>query len=252
MSYTLMPNPAIQFFGANGLPLSGGKLYTYQPGTVTPKSTFTDSTGSVANTNPVILDSAGRAKVWLDGSYNMKLFDTSDILQWSVDNVVSGDQVQFATLQNNIDNLSSSISSKAPLSSPALIGVPTAPTPNSVTDSTQIATTAFVHNVINESITSISYVGMISFFAMPSAPTGWLPCDGGEYSRTTYANLFALIGTTFGNGNGTSTFNVPDIRNKYLVGYDAGGGKTFGATEKLSLTGATGPDDVILYACIKA
>lgn len=244
-----MPNPAIQFFGTNGLPLSGGKLYTYQPGTITPKNTYTDSTGLVANTNPVILDSAGRAKVWLDGSYNIRLFDASDILQWSVDNVVSGDQVQFATLQNNIDTLESQLSAKASLSSPALIGVPTAPTANSVTDSTQIATTAFVHNVIDEGITSISYVGMVAFFAMPSAPTGWLTCNGGAYSRTNYANLFALIGTTFGNGDGVNTFNVPDLRNKYVTGWDAV--KTFGSDETLNLTGSTGIENVILNPCIK-
>lgn len=249
-TYTLMPVPVMQFLDLNGDPLAGGLLYTYQPGTVVPKASYTDSTGSVPNTNPVILDAAGRAPVWLDGSYRMRLTDADGNAQWDADNVVAGDQVQFATLQNNIDNLATSITAKAPLSSPALIGVPTAPTPNSVTSTTQIATTAFVHNVIDEGITSITYVGMVAFFAMPAAPSGWLPCDGGAYSRTSYANLFALIGTTFGNGDGTSTFNVPDIQNRYVTGWDAV--KTFGTTEQLSTTGSDGPTNIILYACIKA
>lgn len=250
MALTLMPVPQQQFFGPNGTPLSGGLLYTYQPGTLTPKNTYIDSVGSALNTNPIILDSAGRCQVWLDGAYNIRLYSADNILQWSVDNVVSGDQVQFATLQNNIDNLATTIDAKAPVSSPTFVGVPAAPTANSITSSTQIATTAFVHNVIDEGITSITYVGMVAFFAMPSAPAGWLPCDGGAYNRTTYANLFSLIGTTFGNGDGVNTFNVPDLRNKYVTGWDTV--KTFGSDETLSLTGATGPENIILNPCIKA
>lgn len=250
MALTLMPLPTHQFFDSAGEPLAGGMLYTYQPSTLTPKNTYVDSTGSAFNTNPIILDSAGRCKVWLDGAYNIRLYSAGGILQWSVDNVVSGDQVQFATLQNNIDTISSQLDAKAPLSSPNLFGVPTAPTANAVTSSTQIATTAFVHNVIDQGLTGITYVGMVAWFAMPSAPTGWLTCDGGAYNRTTYANLFALIGTTFGNGDGVNTFNVPDLRNKYITGWDAV--KTFGSDETLSLTGATGPENIILNPCIKA
>ncbi len=49
-------------------------------------------------------------------------------------------------------------------------------------------------------------------------PTGWLACNGQEVSRETYALLFATIGTTYGTGNGTTTFNVPDIRDRFLYG----------------------------------
>lgn len=51
-----------------------------------------------------------------------------------------------------------------------------------------------------------------------SPPTGWLLCDGTAVSRTTYANLFAVIGTTFGIGNGTTTFNLPDLRDRFVKG----------------------------------
>jgi microcystin-dependent protein len=54
--------------------------------------------------------------------------------------------------------------------------------------------------------------GTVNHWTTASAPTGWLMCDGGEYSRTTYADLFALISDTYGVGNGTTTFNVPDLR----------------------------------------
>lgn len=63
-------------------------------------------------------------------------------------------------------------------------------------------------------------VGLITPWAGASTPadTNWLLCDGSAISRTTYAALFALIGTTFGAGNGSSTFNVPDLRGRVPLG----------------------------------
>jgi len=61
-----------------------------------------------------------------------------------------------------------------------------------------------------------------------SAPTGFLLCQGQAVSRTTYAVLFAAIGTTYGNGDGTTTFNLPDFRGSTLVGTDAGAGRLDG------------------------
>lgn len=90
---SLMPIPKIQFFGNNGLPLSGGMLYTAAPGTYAgpgqtqPQATYTDSSGSVANANPVVLDSQGRANVWLSGFYKMALYDSQGNLIWTEDNV---------------------------------------------------------------------------------------------------------------------------------------------------------------------
>jgi len=57
-----------------------------------------------------------------------------------------------------------------------------------------------------------------------SSPTGWLECDGAAVSRTTYADLFTAIGTTYGAGDGSSTFNLPDIRGRTAVGKDNMGG----------------------------
>lgn len=61
---------------------------------------------------------------------------------------------------------------------------------------------------------------MIHFGA--SAPTGWLFCDGSAVSRTTYAALFTAIGTTYGVGNGTTTFNLPDLRGRIPMGAGTG------------------------------
>ena len=57
-----------------------------------------------------------------------------------------------------------------------------------------------------------------------SAPSGWLLCDGTAVSRSTYANLFNLVGTTFGAGNGTTTFNLPDLRGRSIIGVGTGSG----------------------------
>lgn len=74
---------------SSGAPLAGGKLYTYNAGTLTPKATYTTQAMNVSNANPVILDSAGRASVWLGASsYRMILTDANDVTQWDVDNII--------------------------------------------------------------------------------------------------------------------------------------------------------------------
>lgn len=66
--------------------------------------------------------------------------------------------------------------------------------------------------------------GAVAPFATASAPNGWLKCNGAAVSRTTYAALFAAIGTAFGAGNGTTTFNLPDLRGEFVRGWDDGRG----------------------------
>lgn len=61
--------------------------------------------------------------------------------------------------------------------------------------------------------------GVIMQYAGSSAPTGYLICNGSAVSRTTYSNLFAVIGTTYGAGDGSTTFNLPDLRGRFPVGY---------------------------------
>lgn len=78
----------------------------------------------------------------------------------------------------------------------------------------------------------ITPAGSLTMFAGSSAPSGWLLCNGAEHSRTTYADLFAVVGTTYGVGNGSTTFNVPDLRNRAPVGSGSSYtlGQEFGAT----------------------
>lgn len=120
---------------------------------------------------------------------------------------------------------------KANLASPALTGNPTAPTQAASDSSTRLATTEYVQAGLNSTLAP----GAVSHFARSTAPTGWLPANGAAVSRTTYAALFAAIGTTFGAGNGSTTFNVPDLRGEFIRGWDDGrgvdGGRAFGSVQ---------------------
>jgi len=96
MSLTVLcPMPRFAEFLPSGAPAAGGLLYTAQPTTTAgpgqsfPKSTYTDATGQIANSNPVILDAAGRASVWLNGSYSVALYDADGLLIYTID-MVSG------------------------------------------------------------------------------------------------------------------------------------------------------------------
>jgi hypothetical protein len=89
---TAAPPPDVkwQALDADGDPYSGGKLYTYETGTSTPKTTWTSSTKGAANANPVVLDSKGAADVWLDssdGAYRFLLKDSDDNTIWTIDGI---------------------------------------------------------------------------------------------------------------------------------------------------------------------
>ncbi len=66
--------------------------------------------------------------------------------------------------------------------------------------------------------------GAVAAFAFSTPPTGWLECDGAPVSRLLYADLFAAIGTTFGAGDGATTFDLPDLRGEFIRGWDHGRG----------------------------
>jgi microcystin-dependent protein len=68
--------------------------------------------------------------------------------------------------------------------------------------------------------------GTLAAYGASSVPTGWLECDGSAVSRSTYADLFAVLSTTWGAGNGTTTFNVPDFRGRAVIGVGTGSGLT--------------------------
>jgi len=90
MSAIMAPQFLFKAFDSNGIPLAGGKLYTYAAGTLTPLATYTDATGLVPTTNPIILDSLGQTTLWLGSSpYKFNLTSSTGVQQsgYPIDNV---------------------------------------------------------------------------------------------------------------------------------------------------------------------
>ena len=114
--------------------------------------------------------------------------------------------------------------------SPAFTGVPTSPTAALGTNTTQIATTEFVKTAIDAigkaSVDELA--GSIKMWPVSTPPDNWALCNGQAISRTLYATLFSRIGTTYGAGDGSTTFNLPNFVNRFPMG--AGGTYNPGVT----------------------
>jgi microcystin-dependent protein len=140
---------------------------------------------------------------------------------------VFAERTNTATLTNKTINLSdntlqaTSAQLRAALSDetgtgPAVFG--TAPTiTNPVVNGSTLTSSGAA---IDAAVAAPVPAGAVMAFAMNTAPTGWLAADGSAVSRTTYAALFAAIGTTYGAGDGTTTFNVPELRGEFIRGLD--------------------------------
>ncbi len=89
--------------------------------------------------------------------------------------------------------------------------------------------------------------GAVMYFAGQTAPTGWLKANGAAVSRTNYAALFAAIGTTYGTGDGRTTFNLPDLRGEFVRGWDDGrgidSGRALGSAQGDAIRNITGKID---------
>ncbi len=95
------------------------------------------------------------------------------------------------------------------------------------------------------STASLVPAGIVSAFAGAQAPQGWLPCDGKPVSRTQFAALFAAIGVSSGAGDGTTTFNVPDLRGRFLRGVDEGAGSDPDAAKRTATTSGANVGDAV-------
>ena len=102
------------------------------------------------------------------------------------------------------------------------------------------------HNLTDGDLVAVAIdlipVGTIYAFAGNDIPSGYLPCNGSAISRTTYADLFAVIGTTYGSGDGSTTFNLPNLTDKFIQGSD-----TAGTVKSAGLPNITGGFSDIAY-----
>jgi hypothetical protein len=211
----LTPSPKTAFVDAAGEPLVGGQLYTYIAGTTTLQATYTDSTATTANTNPIILDSRGEANVWLGGAiYKFVLKDADGALIWTVDNISAPTAAVSPVLSGNV-----TIDSNT--SSPALKITQTGTGPVlRVQDSADPDVTPFLidnsGNVGIGTATPVSALeiaspgvftgawaylpsGTAMIFVQTSAPTGWT-------KSTTHDNKALRVVSGTASSGGTTAF----------------------------------------------
>ena len=104
--------------------------------------------------------------------------------------------------------------------------------------------------LINSVMPFVVPVGCMFWYCNQNPPSGFLVCDGSTVSRTNYSQLFSVIGTTFGNGDGSTTFNLPNLLAKFVRGSGSSGGYStgFGVTrEASSLATFLTEEDIALY-----
>jgi hypothetical protein len=186
-----------QFFDANGVPLSGGKLYTYVAGTTTPQATYTSSSGLTPNANPIILNSEGRVsgtnEVWLDSavSYKLILQTSASVQLWSADDL-SG----IAGFGNALSVASGGTGVSSNTAYAVLCGGTTATNPiqsiASVGTAGQVLTSNGASALPTMQAAFISGMIILWSGSVVSIPAGWLLCNGAS--------------------------STPDLRDRFVVG----------------------------------
>lgn len=184
----LAPTPVLQFFDANGDPLAGGQLFTYAAGTTTKQNTYTDNTGNTPLPNPIVLNARGEiapsATSTSCGCWLDPTLGYKFVLSPATDTDPPTNPIW--TVDGIVSPNAGVLAALAQYEA-SIAGVPIG--------------------------SQISYAGVIP-------PSGWLFCDGSAVNRSIYSALFAVIGTGYGSGDGSTTFNIPDKRGRASIGAD--------------------------------
>jgi microcystin-dependent protein len=208
-----------QFFDDAGAPLANGNLYTYVTGTTTPLATYSNAALSVENANPIVLDDSGRCDLYLAApptAYRFRLEDSDGGLVDEQDDIVG----MTAPLDGDFVPIEGDVTMTGLFE---LSGNATAnlnPVPLQQVSTLIAAATESLEEVAAAAVP----IGSVLAWVTGSVPSGYLALEGGTASRATYATLFALWGTAFGVGDGSTTFGLPDTRAYFLRGWDNGRG----------------------------
>lgn len=142
-----------------------------------------------------------------------------------------------ATANTALTNSTNAVNTANTANSTATTANTTANTANTTANSA-LSTANSAVSTANSALTfaqAINPVGAVIWVATSTAPNGFLKANGAAVSRTTYAALFAALGTQFGAGDGSSTFNLPDLRGEFIRGWDDGrgvdSGRSFGSSQ---------------------
>jgi hypothetical protein len=263
----LTPSPKTAFVDAAGEPLVGGQLYTYIAGTTTLQATYTDSTATTANTNPIILDSRGEANVWLGGAiYKFVLKDADGALIWTVDYISAPTAAVSPVLSGNVtidSNTSSPALTITQTGTGAALRVQDSSDPDAtpfIVDSNGsvgigTATPVSALEIASPGVFTGAWAylptGTAMLFAQTSAPTGWTKStthnnkalrvvsgtasSGGSVAFTTAFASQAVAGTV-----GDTTLTLAQIPAHYHTVYGAGAASGSGASGLTSSPGAGG------------
>ena len=272
----LIPNGRQQFFDGSGLPLANGFVTMYVAGTTILATTWQDPLLTIPNTNPIVLDSAGRATIWGLGNYTQLLQDsalnqiwsqevagaisslgltdtgTTNTLVASVPGLVtSGLTNPLAQITGILLELIAAHTNTGPVTlNLNSLGAIAVTYPNgSALSGGEIplgAYTPILYNptsntfqlAFSKASTVSGLPGEIRAYGGASVPSGWALCYGQVVSRSTYPNAFAAFGSAWGAGDGSTTFGLPDMRGRVAAGVDAMGGSAAGRVTSLSLGGS--------------
>jgi microcystin-dependent protein len=231
-AYTLANATTVQF---NTAPANGAAIVIYRD---------TDNTALVAEFYP---GSAIRAQD-LNENFQQSLYIAQETQEFAANQSTAGLQAQI-TAATNTANTAIVTANAASTTANGIAGTANTALSNSSSAVTQAGNAVTTANAASATANAISAVatsaqttanaaqttantaqatanaalpiaGTVNWFAMNTAPTGFLKANGAAISRTTYATLFAAIGTTFGVGNGSTTFNIPDLRGEFIRGWD--------------------------------
>ncbi len=264
---TLLPLLLSQYFDSNGNPLSGGKIYVYEAGSTSVlANTYTTANGDVVSANPVTLDSAGRlnSQLWIGANNEVNIvltqsdgttvINTSDntrgtITSEYVTSVVdalantylplSGGSITGGLTVNATTSLKATnivgnfnVTGNTTINGNTVINSPLSMANNKITDvatptaNNDAATKKYVDDATGG--VQVVPIGGIILWTQETPPTNFLECSGAAISRTTYSELFNVIGITFGAGDASTTFNLPNLRGVFVRGWDNGRGVDIG------------------------
>jgi hypothetical protein len=223
----ILPNAKTTFNDANGKPLTSGTVDFYVPGTTTRKTTWQDSGETTPNTNPVVLDAAGRALIWGDGAYRQVVKDRNGNLIWDQVTASAGSGSSGSTIGDglSVGTILPTSDIVAPVNYQFAYGQAVSRSgfpelKSALTITTPIGCTGGSAIITLSDTTSIAVGAVLESICVSGSPTVISKTSG---SVTLSSNSVITVATNgvffpYGNGDALTTFNLPDLRGYTVTG----------------------------------